>query len=632
MPKSTVIADGSFDFSGGVNSQAVTTIQSALVPHGIRRDQLSWLSNATVRGGGITQRSAWFKLLDLLTSGLFQGGIVYETFDQSSNPRLVVSVSGVIYSILLDPPYTVTNLSAAHGNLRGSATAPEAFFCEAEGYLIIQAGDYFLVPVPTLPIIYRTSFTSVVGGVPTFHPEAMKRSNGINGVLPPVAIGLRNTLQEIPAATAMVYYQGRLCYAQGRIYTAGDMVGDTASGEPVVQYRDCVTRVTENPLATGGDGFAVPSQAGNITALAYTANLDTTLGQGPLYIFTRKQVYTCNLPVTRSAWIAAGAAGAVGPDGQPIQTVAQINNGAVGDRCVTHVNGDLFYKDFTPSIRSLFIATRFFNEWGNTGISNNEARALGFENRALTGATSAIQFDNRLLVTTQPAQTASGIISAGIIPLDFDLVSTLDERNPPAWEGMWQGLSILQLFTGDFGGFPRAFAVVVNKLDQSLDVWEISQGNQFESDGVQTDKRVGWAAEFPAFTWGKEFELKELAGGEIWLDRIVGTVNVEVYYRPDAQTCWNFWHRTSVCAAHNCAEDVNTPTCYPYPMPFGEGYAFPLTLPAPPLPPCQTNKSRPANLGFQHQAKVVLTGFCRIRGIMLYASIKERQLYEGLSC
>lgn len=608
MPHTTVIADGSFDFAGGVDSQAVTTVRSALVPHGIKRDQLSWLNNATVRGGGILQRMGLQKLLDLLTSGLYQGGIVYEPIGQDTNPFLVLSISGHIYKVLLEPPFAVTDLSAQFG-LTNPPNETQVFFCEGNGFLVIQAGDFGRGD--TKPLFYHTTFLA--------QPENMVRSRGI--------ISAGNPQNQLPPATAMVYYAGRIWYSMGRKYTAGDIENSQASGTAGFQFADSVLAVTENPLATGGDGFTVPSQAGNIRALAYTANVDTNLGQGPLYIFTRKQVYSLTVPVTRTDWIAASNAN------QPLQTVSQITNGSAGDRCIVHVNGDLFYQSFDPAVRSLIIATRFYQQWGNLSISNNVNRALQFNDRALMKFASGIEFDNRLLECVLPKQTPSGVVCSGILPLDFDLVSTLQEQAPPAWEGIWEGVDILQLFTGDFGGLPRAFAVVVSRIDQTLDVYELQPAARFDSAGTPEtrENRVTWAAEFPAFTWGKEFELKQLHGGELWVDKVFGTVNMEVFFRPDAAPCWQFWFRTSFCAAHTCAEDVNHPDCYPIGPSFRESYKWPVTFPAPP-DRCADNGVRPSNVGYQFQVKIVVHGWCRIRGLILYAEEKERALYEGLNC
>ena len=71
------LPDGSFDWSSGVDSSKATTLQSTLNPNGLPRNMLAWLNNATVRGGGILQRTGWQPLLRLIGSGRWQGGFPY---------------------------------------------------------------------------------------------------------------------------------------------------------------------------------------------------------------------------------------------------------------------------------------------------------------------------------------------------------------------------------------------------------------------------------------------------------------------------------------------------------------------------------------------------------------------------
>ena len=114
MASNVRIADGSYDFSQGVDSGSVPTVRSANNPNGLPRMALAWLTNATVRGGGITPRNGWQALVaPLLATGLYQGGYLYAP--PYANPYLVFSVSGIIYSVTLSPPYTLTNLTATAG-------------------------------------------------------------------------------------------------------------------------------------------------------------------------------------------------------------------------------------------------------------------------------------------------------------------------------------------------------------------------------------------------------------------------------------------------------------------------------------------------------------------------------------
>src|SRR5215813_56804 len=81
------MADGSVDWSGGVDSVKVTTIQSSNNPNGLARNQLAWLDNGTVRDGGITQRNGW-QFLGTIHKGdaIYQRGYLYDPFN--ANPYL----------------------------------------------------------------------------------------------------------------------------------------------------------------------------------------------------------------------------------------------------------------------------------------------------------------------------------------------------------------------------------------------------------------------------------------------------------------------------------------------------------------------------------------------------------------
>lgn len=858
MPSAVRLADGAFDFSYGVDSSRVTTVQSQATPQGLPRNALAWMNNATVRGGGITQRTGFLQLLVINAAGLFQGEYLYQP--AFANPYKIMQVGGRIYKVLVEAPFTVTDLSAQFG-LTNPPDVPQVFMEQAEQFLVIQAGDIFTNPTPTLPLFWdgttlrrsiglgsapvpagtyvltpavgwvvppvggsvvvtlNSAYPGALGDVLNWPGIGVFTVTGISGntvtlvtvsspitgftVVPAnytvavtqgpapanytvtttnsvtpgpifntvdailtapypgqagdtinwigigtfLVLGLSNANQtvslqtqanlifpgaaapgsyswiasppatpsgnvttpvtttgsndpgfigntfnatlaapyvgtvgdtlywigvgtfkilgfsvgntvvslqtqqnlifpaaapagnytwvevpqtavvpvspptpEIPAAGPMVYYQDRLWYANGRTYTAGDIVGGP-SGTLAYDFTDSVLKVTENPLAIGGDGFKVPIQAGNITAMAYTVNLNTALGEGPLYVFTRKRIYKLDVPITRSDWIAASGSNL------PLQTLAQIKYGTPGDRGVPHVNGDLFYPTVEPAIRSLFVSQRYFSQWSNVPISNNENRVLGFSDRALLATTPGIEFSNRLLMGVLPRQTSRGVAFDGLVPLDFDLISTLQEKRPPAWEGMLEGMATLQLTEGDFGGRQRAFATVVTD-EGGLEVWEITDFSK--TDNV--DSRVQWQFETPAWTFEKEFEQKQLDGMELWVDRISGTVKMQFEYRPDADACWHPWSNTEFCAANNSCEDVDNPICYPI-QPYCEGNKFPITLPTPPVQQgCQQLSRRPINRGYQFQVRVTIKGFCRVRGLLVFALPVDRKPFEGTNC
>ena len=602
----TFITDGSLNFGGGVNSIKVTTLAGARNPDGLQRNELAWLVNATVRDGGITPRDGYvFRGTIFPPSGLYQGGVMYQP--DNANPYLLLSISGRTLKVDPDNMSGIVDLSSVFPGTDMPATLPYFFYpwSQPEQFTLIQAGDF-----TTKPLIWDGA--------------TLRRSKGITNPL--VAPGTPG-VNEIPAGGAMDYFMGRLWYSSGRQYNAGDIVRGT-SGTIQYTFRDSVLEVTENPMAIGGDGFIVPDNAGNIRALAHSIQINATVSQGTIYPFARRAIYANLVPITRTAWIATTNAL------QPQQTIAQLSNGSVNDRCIVAVNGDLYYQTLVPDIASLFIATRYFNQPGNISLSAAETRILQFADRSLLQFATGTLFDNRLLESTLPKQLQQGVVHTALVPLDFLPVSTFGANLTPVWEGHHEGLQVLQLFSGDFG-FPRTFAVTVSGIDTpagpkgTIQLYELVKAQKFD-ENPNGEARIQWQIETPAYTWGDEFMLKKLVGAELWIDRIFGEVNFNMEYRPDGETCWLPWHQWQVCSARNTCEDVIEPVCYPI-EPYGEGYRQVMQLPLPPTS-CAKQSGRPSNVGFQFQCRLTVQGFCRFRGIQLFAEPVKRSMYGQMVC
>lgn len=456
---------------------------------------------------------------------------------------------------------------------------------------------------------------------------------------PTTTIALTSTLysvQELPAATSMIYYQGILWYAQNRTYSGGDIV-DGPSGTIAYNFTDSILKVTENPLALGGDGFSVPANSGNITAFGIPLSLDQTLGQGPLFVFTNKQIWALTVPNSRQAWISAGA------NNLPTQVLVMNKKGTVSERSVVACNGDLFYSTGLD-IRSYFMALRYFETWGNGPISNNVNRILQFNDLSLMHVAPGIEFQSRVLQGVLPVTTPVGIGFTSIISLDADPLSTLQNQNPPAWEGDLEGQTFLQLFEGDFGGQDRAFAVVCSQATGAICVWEITDYQQSDNANnsplATGDKRIQWYFETPAFDFseypaargGGPFALKELDGLDLWLDDVFGNVLVKVQFRPDEDACWYDWFTTKVCSARNSAEDKNNPISYPLEL-NNPGYRMPISAPKPTNSNCSVGNQRPVTLGYKFQLRISITGWCRVRGFHLHCLPRDSSpFYHMIEC
>lgn len=613
MGSSVRIVDGSFDWSQGVNSSGPTTAQSPVNQNGVPRNMLIWLVNGTVRGGGITPRGGWQPVTTVHDgSALYQGGIMYDP-PGDSFPYLVLSIGGRIFTVRLDTDNSVHDITASFPGTANPAFEPTAYFAQQEEFLVIQAGDYAKPGAPIHAVPYGTGVE--VGTYPLFYDGVtLRRSNGITVVA-------ANPVNELPPATVMTGFMGRIWYARGRVYSAGDIVGNVSSGTLPYNFRDSMLHVTENPLAFGGDGFTVPTNAKEIRALANLTELDQAVGVGNLYIGTRRSIFRLQVPVSRTDWIAANA------NNQPLQTIIQKKFGFINERSIVEHNADLFFKAMDGT-RSLGLAVRYFSQWGNTAISRNERRLLDLNDRSLMRYSSGIEFDNRLLHTEGPVQTAVGAAFKAVSVLDFDLITTLQTKLPPAWEGMYEGLDILQLFEGDFGGLQRAFAVVHSRVDGSIQLWELTTSNPFDMG----DRRVTMVIEWPAFNFQKDFDLRQLDGAELWIDRMFGNVDFVMQYRTDSDPCWRLWTAWQDCSARNACDDVTIQDCLPdYPQSYQESFRATKILPAPPVF-CMSATKRPSNVGYQFQPRLIVKGFARIRGLMVYALPKEQAPGAGIVC
>lgn len=426
---------------------------------------------------------------------------------------------------------------------------------------------------------------------------------------------------ELPAAGPMDYYMGRIWLANGREYVAGDIVGGP-TGTAVYNFRDSILKLVENTYLSLGGTFRVPTNAGNIRALKHPANLDTALGEGQLLVFTRESIYSVNVVPTRAEWQTLE---------EPIQRVVQINHGTTSDWSVSAVNGDLFYRSVN-GINSLIQAIRYFNQWGNRPISVEEERATSIEDNSLLIYASGICFDNRLLETALPQESDVGVIHKAILPLNFDLISTLGQTLPPAWEGVNEGLDFLKLLKGDFGGRERAFAFVRSRqAPNNIELWELT-ADQIEDENSFGDTRIVWALETPAFTWEIPFTLKELDTIELWIDRLYGTVDFLVQFRPDQHPCWEYWHKWQICNPKNNCEDpgVLLPCDYPQQI-YKPSYRATMVLPRPPSL-CQVQNARPINFGYSFQFRIWVKGYCRLRGFLAHAYERDKAPYEHLVC
>lgn len=571
-----------------MDSGRAPTIAGLITPNGLKPNQCAWANNASFRAGGIQPRGGWEYLATIPTGlALFNCSYMYEP--PGEFPKIIAAIGGRFYQINVDTDNSIIDITGANAN---PPLIDYGYMVQGEQFLVIQAGDGVTEPLVWDSVILRR--ISAMGGAGPF----------------------------LPAGFAMDYYMGRIWVANGRQYMAGDIVRGP-SGTAPYGLADSILHNTENAYLTSGGVFTVPTMDGNIRALDHPANIDTALGEGQLLPFTRRNIYSTNVTPTRADWVLLR---------EPIQRVAQINFGTTSDRSVVAVNGDLYYQS-VDGVRSLTQAIRNFGSGpGNVPISHEVQRATAQNDRALLRFGTGIEFDNRLLESCLPFQTPVGVAHPGLLSLNFDLLNSIGEKLPPAWEGIWQGLNILQVLKGDFGGRQRAFAFVWSEIHQELQLWEIT--NDAAQDRIKggDESRITWSFETPSFTWGNPFQLKQLESMEFWVDRLIGKVEFTVEFRPGQYPCWQFWHHWEECASRNTCELPNPllPCDYPE-QPYLPQYRATMVLPTPPKQ-CNNSVNRPMDIDYQFQFRVTIKGNCRVRGFNVHAIPREKAPFEGIRC
>jgi hypothetical protein len=647
------------DFDGGVNQTRS--------PLKLDRSTMAGAVNVTVRDDFAHHRPIYVKrplVFDSPVSenafktGLFQGRSFY--IPDNGPPGLVVAISGSLYDcVIVGNTITVTKVSTAA--TEQEATTDQHWLWQAEKWIIWNDGEsnpvFFnvnpqnfngildpggklcvrsnwaqgavtatttAVGTITIPAVNSTvagvTFTSFVGlnvgdvvtikgyglfsvqNAPGVTVDLLNVSAGPVGAQIPVGTAVswvHQTGFQLPPGRMGVYGLGRnwMSLIDGKQFVAGDIRGG-ASGTSAENYRDAVLSITENLYLVGGGTFSVPGALGSITAMRFIANLDTSLGQGPLQVLTPTTVFSCNAPLDRLTWQTMT---------NPILTESLITNGGKGQDSTQVSNGDLMFRSI-DGLRSLILGRRDFNVWGNSPISEEVENVLKVDDPGLLRFASSFVFDNRYLLTTHPIQSDHGVYWKGIVPLNFDPVSTLRGKLPSIYDaGVWNGLNVLSLVLGTFNDVERGFAFVWNELTTAIELWEIlpeNKANIADNDGV-SDIPVNWNVDSASLKFGQDNpskrQLLRLKDGEIQVEDLVGTVCFDVYYKPDQYPKWVPWFSWCEC------QDTSVPNSKP-------GFRPRMGLGEPDAKVYDVSNNRPLREAYTFQIRIVLRGHCTLVG------------------
>lgn len=590
------------------------------------RDNQYWNSvNCTARGGYLTNRPGWiarpvsFSIpasYSRFVIGNPQGMTVYQS---QGSAYLIVSSGGRQYSIDPIANFSSQDITPDGGNARNIT---KTYFSQWENYLIIQDGQ-------SRPI-YLNGLTATRDNRP---------ENGI------------------PVGTAMAYGWGRGWVAQGNQLAAGDISGGASN----------VITFTDINFLTGGGAFQLPAMLGDINGMAFIPLQDTATGQGQLLIGGDYGVSSVNGALPRDLWQVS-----------EIQKVAMLNVGWASQNANVLLNGDIFFRSY-DGIRSYRMARAQQGINGNTPQSEEVSPYLDKDSQSLLKYASGVNFDNRILITTAP-EFVNGTTCRwkGLVVLDSYPCGTLWGNNPPVWEGMWDGLNIVQICTGVFNKETRCFALVQRDNPTVLATitgnsggFTVDNPSLLEVDGIYNFSGAGYfkiisitgnvigievieeATNVPvgstisignrneiweltknsafdfvdgekipirssvttkSYDFQTPFSQKNLSQLNFWVDDVRGQVDWTAKFRPDQYPCFYDFSSGSLCQDDAECGEDECPNLNRQPS-----YKPRISRSAPSIRACNEVTERPRISGYEFQFILEWTGKMRVRQLRIDA-------------
>jgi hypothetical protein len=381
------------------------------------------------------------------------------------------------------------------------------------------------------------------------------------------------SIPEFDVSKMGVYGMGRnwVSLADGTEFVAGDLVGG-ATGSQFYKFKDSVIKVAQNYFLAGGGTFSLPGSGEQIRAMQFTAQIDASLGQGSLQVFTDDTVFGCRAPTDITTWANLAS---------PILTESLIGSGGISQDDVVQSNGDLTFRLSDGGMQSLLMARLDFNKWGNTPISKEVRRSIENDDPALLPFSSGARFNNRRLSTCQFVQTAR------------DPISSLSGKAPSVWEGEWNGLNVLKLVTGFFNSKKQCYALCLSNDKTQIELHQIQLDKAATMDNGNSP--IFWTAESSMLFQdnpGLPRQYKRLINGEFSFQKITADVSYQIFYRTDQNPNWTLWYSSKITY-----QGTGDPG-YRRRIPFGEpsGKVFDAT------------NNQPMREGYNFQIKMQFTG------------------------
>jgi len=540
-------------------------VNSAVTPELIQLNQLAWGINVSNRGAKPGTRTP-FKLRMVLPSGLVQGS----SYFSAQNGMGVVSIAGRMYRIRIQGDnFSYEQIPLGFVN---SPTLKQVWMQQTVETLVIQDGQ-------SDAILYN-------GGT-----------------------ARRAGADEVPRGKMMAYGNGRLWVAiNDKELVAGDIRTRVPGSELFF---------TETDYLSGGGSLYFSE---GITGLAFIPTTGSS-DYGALMVYGPQQARSVRADITnRDLW--AQYPGFV--------TNILDETGCAGDQSIVEVNQDLYWRDNSGGIRSIRSSLADESGPGNSPISREVRRITDFETTSLLKYSTGINFNNRLLMLASPFLNVNGGVSwKNIVPLDFAPVSTMRGKSEPSYDGQWDGLSAVSMFSGEINRKPRAF-VISTEADGSNALWEIMPDNSGEiadqsetCDSTPTVVPIQCAIEHGRRNFGDAKKLKRLRRCDVYLYDIEDDVDLKVYWRTDNAQLWREWDGGVEVCAHMTDPESDSPHVWKNLAPQQRPQLKTFTIPQ----GIDDITRYGINTGYEFQIRLVWEGKCRIYKTVLWATPLDQPAY-----
>jgi hypothetical protein len=325
---------------------------------------------------------------------------------------------------------------------------------------------------------------------------------------------------EIFTGTFMAYGLGRIVLVGKNLRDIyfGDLYG-SHDGEPGAS----VLKFTETTFLSEGGAASLPFTMGHATGAIFFPEQDTTMGQGQLLVFAEKGMASFFLDLPRDQWKTS-----------KFQAMALIDIGGAGDRTLTPVNSDIWFRS-TDGWRTYRQARAEAKGWFQLPLSTPVGNYVDVETPDMLNLSSSIHFNNRLITTVTPVPNQDNPYHNGLLSLDFDVLSSFGQARQPSWDGHWSGIKTTQLVEGNFDGEHRAFAFGIDS-DGFNCIYEITEEITVDTSGPVTSSIVP-----KSFTFQEYFNEGKLNGADIWVDDVKEPTTFQMWFKPDDYPEWVPW-------------------------------------------------------------------------------------------